>query len=114
MDEGTRGNDEARMTNDEGMTKHESIREDHDPFADDSTQFVREGANAQPVYDLEEGIARFREAVIERISADFQRSGGGAMNNQAVIGRVFARCPHWSFVIPSSFVIRASSLNSRS
>jgi hypothetical protein len=58
-------NDEIRMTNDEGMTKHESLREDHDPFAVGSMQFVREAPNAPPVYDLEERIARFREAVRE-------------------------------------------------
>jgi four helix bundle protein len=53
------------MTNDEGMTNSESIRED-DPFADDGDPLViREESDATPVYDLEERTARFGEAVID-------------------------------------------------
>jgi four helix bundle protein len=61
-----RSNDEARMTNDEGMTKSEIARRDEDSFwSDDGTAFVREEPDATRVYDLEERTARFGEAVID-------------------------------------------------
>ena len=56
------------MTNDEGMTKSkgQNPREDYDPFRDDGdTALVREEADEQRVYDLEERTARFGEALID-------------------------------------------------
>jgi four helix bundle protein len=63
----TRGqNDEARMTNDEGMTKSENTREDDDAFWDEGdTVVVREEPGEKRAYDLEERTARFGEAVID-------------------------------------------------
>jgi four helix bundle protein len=59
-------NDEARMPNDEGMTKSKNASRDDDPFADDGEmQVVREEPGAKRVYDLEERTARFGEAVID-------------------------------------------------
>jgi four helix bundle protein len=59
-------NDEARMTNDEGMTKPEIARADDDSFwADYGAVLVREEPGTKPVYDLEERTARFGEAVID-------------------------------------------------
>ena len=59
-------NDEARMTNDEGMTKSEIARRDEDSFwSDEGTVFVREEPDSTRVYDLEERTARFGEAVID-------------------------------------------------
>jgi four helix bundle protein len=62
-----RRNDEARMTNDKGMT--ESMA--RDAYAEDAfwnngeTPSVREEPEAKRVYDLEERTARFGEAVID-------------------------------------------------
>ena len=63
---GTDRNDEARMTNDEGMTKSEARdgRAD-DSFWDDGAGLVREEPDARRVYDLEERTARFGEAIID-------------------------------------------------
>jgi four helix bundle protein len=61
-------NDEARMSNDEGMTKHEkqNICDDYDPFGDSGDPpVVREESDGKRVYDLEERTARFGEAVID-------------------------------------------------
>jgi hypothetical protein len=59
-------NDEARMTNDEGMTKSEIARRDEDSFwSDEGTVFVREEPDSTRVYDLEERTAQFGEAVID-------------------------------------------------
>lgn len=61
-------NDEALMTNDEGMTKAEKgkARADSDPFWDsDESRVVREDANGKRTYDLEERTARFGESVID-------------------------------------------------
>src|SRR3977135_107523 len=61
-------NDEARMTNDEGMTKSESAceREQDESFwLDGVTSVTREEPETTPVYDLEERTARFGEAVID-------------------------------------------------
>jgi four helix bundle protein len=59
-------NDEARMTNDERMTKFEIARQNDNWFwDDDETASVREEPNAERVYDLEERTARFGEAIID-------------------------------------------------
>ena len=63
-----KGNYEARMTNDKGMTKSEvqNTRKDYDLFWDNGdTALVREEAGGKRVYDLEERTARFGEAVID-------------------------------------------------
>jgi len=60
-------NDEARMSNDERMTKSEN-RSAHteDSFWDDGAEsIVREEPEMKSVYDLEERAARFGEAVID-------------------------------------------------
>src|SRR6059058_1370724 len=60
-------NDEARMTNDERMTKSK----DRKAYAEDvfwndvEVTFVREEAETKRVFDLEERTARFGEAVID-------------------------------------------------
>jgi len=61
----TRANDEARMTTDEGMTKHENASDDETRFWNDGLSVVREDPQFRPVYDLEERTARFGEAVID-------------------------------------------------
>ena len=62
----TPGNDEARMTNDEGMTKPEIAQDDEERFWNgDGTPVVREQLDEKRVYDLEERTARFGEAVID-------------------------------------------------
>ena len=60
------GNDEARMTKDEGMTNSEvrSVRAD-DAFWDDGAGLVREEPETKRVYDLEERTPRFGEAIID-------------------------------------------------
>ena len=58
-------NDEARMTNDEGMTKSENAFDDEEGFWNDRLSVVREEPQKQPVYDLDERTARFGEAVID-------------------------------------------------
>jgi four helix bundle protein len=62
-----RKNDEARMTNDEGMTKSGDMREDFDEafWNRATTSVVREESRKERVYDLEERTARFGEAVID-------------------------------------------------
>jgi len=60
-----RKNDEARMTNDEGMTKSENALDRERLFWNDGLSVVREEPENRPVYDLEERTARFGEAVIE-------------------------------------------------
>jgi 23S rRNA-intervening sequence protein len=62
-----RKNDEARMTNDELMTKSETRREQFDKafWKDDPAPVIREEPNDRRVYDLEERTARFGEAVID-------------------------------------------------
>jgi four helix bundle protein len=65
-DEGILINDEARMTNDEGMTKHEDSRElDKWSWLDNETASVREEPDTKPLYDLEQRTARFGEAIID-------------------------------------------------
>ena len=61
-----RRNDEARMTNDEGMTKPEIAQDDEERFWNgDGTSVIREQPDEKRVYDLEERTARFGEAVID-------------------------------------------------
>jgi four helix bundle protein len=61
-------NDEARMTNDEGMTKSEAQKPDSadDLLGDEDAEWViREQPEKNRVYDLEERTAQFGEAVID-------------------------------------------------
>jgi four helix bundle protein len=60
-------NDEARMTNDETMTKSENRATSADElfWYNDSESIVREEPAKPRVYDLEERTARFGEAVID-------------------------------------------------
>ena len=60
-------NDEARMTNDEGITKPPRPREDvNEAFWNDVTALkILEEPETTSVYDLEERTARFGEAVID-------------------------------------------------
>jgi hypothetical protein len=61
-------NDEARISNDERMTKREDqrTRADDDSFWNDGKALVvREEADGKRVYDLEERTARFGEAIID-------------------------------------------------
>src|SRR6266496_1761745 len=66
-DEGMNDNDETRMTNDERMTKSKTPREEFDEaFWNDATALkIREEPGANRVYELEERTARFGEAVID-------------------------------------------------
>jgi four helix bundle protein len=60
-------NDEARMSNDETMTKSENrnISADESFWYDDAESVVREEPAKPLVYDLKERTARFGEAVID-------------------------------------------------
>jgi four helix bundle protein len=63
-------NDEARMWNDEGMTKTEAQNaRDEDSFWDEDAGIVQEEPETRRVYDLEERTARFGEAVIDSANA---------------------------------------------
>jgi len=66
-DEGMKANDEARMTNDELMTKSETPHEQFDEgfWNDDAAPVIREEPSDSRVYDLEERTARFGEAIID-------------------------------------------------
>ena len=67
-DEGVLINDEARMTNDEGMTKSEAQKPGtaDDSFWNGDTEWViREEPEKKRVYNLEERTARLGEAVID-------------------------------------------------
>jgi len=66
-DEGMNDNDETRMTNDERMTKSKTPREELDEaFWNDATALkIREEPGTNRVYDLEERTARVGEAVID-------------------------------------------------
>ncbi len=65
--EGVLINDEARMTNDEGMTKSEAQKPDSadDLFWNEEAEWVIREPEKNRVYDLEERTARFGEAVID-------------------------------------------------
>jgi hypothetical protein len=88
--------DAVEMTNDEGMTKSENERESDDSFWDGGGVFREEPATV-----LDEACAA---------GSNLFRTGAAAkkMSNKTI---VFCRRPNSSFVIPSSFVIRASSFN---
>ena len=59
-------NDEARMSNDERMTKSEGRNSSaEDLFWGDGAAIVREEPDIKHVYDLEERTAQFGEAVID-------------------------------------------------
>ena len=62
-----KGNDEARMTNDELMTKSKTPREQcaEGFWHEDAGPVIREEPSDSRVYDLEERTARFGEAVID-------------------------------------------------
>jgi len=60
-----RANDEARMANEEGMTKPENTFDHERQFWNDGLSVVREEPGNRPVYDLEERTARFGEAIID-------------------------------------------------
>jgi four helix bundle protein len=82
-----KGNNDARMTNDKGMTKSEiqNTRKDYDPFWDNGdTALVREEAGGKRVYDLEERTARFGEAVIDFAKTIPQNSVTNRLINQLV------------------------------
>jgi len=67
-DEGMLINDEARMTNDKGMTKSETQKPGSadDSFrSEDAEWVIREEPEKNRVYDLEERTARFGEGVID-------------------------------------------------
>ena len=75
-------NDEARMSNDERMTKSEN-RSAHteDSFWDDGAEsIVREEPEMKSVYDLEERTARFGQVVIDFAKAIPQ----GAVTNRLI------------------------------
>jgi four helix bundle protein len=65
--EGVLINDEARMTNDEGMTKSEAQKPGSadDLFPNEDAEWVIREPEKNRVYDLEERTARFGEAVID-------------------------------------------------
>jgi hypothetical protein len=81
-------NDEARMTNYEGMTKTAMSRDSDEAFWNDAkAPVIREEPGNKRVYDLEERTARFGEAVI-----DFTR----AIPQDAVTNRIINQPPRGS------------------
>jgi len=60
-------NDEALMTNAEGMTNSKNARDENSFW--DEAGVVREEPEAKRVYDLEERTAQFGEAVIDFVKA---------------------------------------------
>jgi four helix bundle protein len=80
-----RRNDEARMTNDEGMTKTATPRDSDEAFWNDAkAPMIREEASDKRVYDLEERPARFGEAVIDLARAIAQDAVTNRIINQLV------------------------------
>ena len=79
-------NDEARMSNDEGMTSSEDRKScAEDSFWNDHAELVvREVLETQRVYDLEERTARFGEAVIDFPKAIQQDAVTNRLINQLV------------------------------
>ena len=79
-------NDEARMTNDEGMTKSETPHDEfEDAFWNDNTALtVCEEPETTRVYDLEERTARFGDTVIDFAKAIPQSAVTNRMINQLV------------------------------
>jgi four helix bundle protein len=79
-----RANDEARMTNDEGMTKSENARDYEELFWNgEEAPTVREEPEQKRVYDLEERTARFGEAII-----DFARTIPQSSVTNRIIGQL--------------------------
>ena len=65
-DEGMKGNDEARMTNDELMTKAQALKvRAKNSFWHEGEGVVREEPETKRVYDLEERTGLFGEAIID-------------------------------------------------
>jgi len=95
-------NDEARMTNDETMTKSEnrSTSADESFWYNDAESMVREEPAKPRVYDLEERTARLGEAVIDFVKQIPQDETDHCASKTL---------RHSSFVIPSCFGIRTSS-----
>ncbi len=85
-DEGMKGNDKARMTNDERMTKSETPRDEFDDaFWNDATApMICEEPETTRVYDLEERTARFGETVIDFAKAISQSAVTNRIINQLV------------------------------
>src|SRR5947208_857997 len=79
-------NDEARMTNDEGITNPPRPREDvNEAFWNDVTALkIREEPETTSVYDLEERTARFGEEVIDFAKAIPQNAATNRIINQLV------------------------------
>jgi four helix bundle protein len=78
------GNDEARMTNVERMTKPEGAPDYEARFWNDGGMpVVREEPDGERVYDLEERTARFGEAVI-----DFARTIPQSPVTNRIIGQL--------------------------
>src|SRR6266511_3557173 len=92
-----RKNDEARMTNDEGMTKSGNMREDFDEvfWNRATTAVVREESEKERVYDLEERTARFGESVI-----DFAKS----IPQDAVTNRIISQLVGAGTSVGSNYV----------
>ena len=82
-----RRNDEARMSNVEGMTKSERSQRDFGEafWNDPAALTVREEPSAARVYDLEERTARFGEAVI-----DFAKTTPQNAVTNRIIGQLVA------------------------
>jgi four helix bundle protein len=87
-DEGMTANHKALMRNDEGVTKSERARHDFDEaFWNDPAELtVREEPSAARVYDLEERTARFGEAVIDFAKAIPQNAVTNRLISQLVGG----------------------------
>ena len=85
-DEGMATNDEARMSDAKGMTKSEGTRQDlEETFWNSPTELtVREEPRAARVYDLEERTARFGEAVIDLAKSIPQNAVTNRIINQLV------------------------------
>src|SRR4029077_9880087 len=79
---------EARMTNDEGMTKSEDRgARNAESFWDDGAALVREQPETKRVYDLEERTARFGEAIIDFAKAIPQKSDNQSNHHSTHWGR---------------------------
>jgi four helix bundle protein len=78
-------NDEALMTNAEGMTKTATPRDSDEAFWNDAkVLMIREEPSDKRVYDLEERTARFGEAVIDFARAIPQDAVTNRIINQLV------------------------------
>ena len=81
-----RSNDQARISNDEGMTKSERTRRDFDEvfWNGPAALTVREEPSTARVYDLEERTARFGEAAIDFAKTTPQNAVTNRIINQLV------------------------------